>query len=149
MNKAKAIRWTINQAALEFAVGTKTVSSALKAASISPGKDGKFSTVQIAEALFDSEHVQRVRLIKEQADAKRYENAETERTLVPVELFSKRLIVPLKAMKQRILEDDNLSQENRRDLLLDLQDLYRSVFGDEVNRPGAKAAMNAVKKGEQ
>lgn len=149
MKTAKSIRWTINAAALEFGVGTKAVSHGLKAASISPGKDGKFSTVEIAEAIFDSEHKQRVRLTKEQADAKSKQNAITDREMVPVTELAKRMGVPLLAMRKRILNDENLSKNTQTELLLDLQELYTCIFRDsELQRPGAIVAMKAAEKEE-
>ena len=46
------IRWTIHKAEIEFGRAPKTIKSGLQAAGISPGRDGKYSTREIAEALF-------------------------------------------------------------------------------------------------
>lgn len=57
--KVKAVRWTIEFAASEFGRPREKVSLALKAAGIMPAADGKFSTRQIIEALFDSVALER------------------------------------------------------------------------------------------
>jgi hypothetical protein len=135
MKTPKAIRWTINNAALEFQVGTKTVSSRLKSASMRPGSDGKYSTVQIAEALFDSEHVQRVRLTKEQADAKEMENAESVGKLVPVIDLANRMRPALEAMAKLAKDCPAFEPEERVDFMKSIQQLYGSIFGERITYP--------------
>jgi hypothetical protein len=46
------IRWSLHKAETEFGHGAGTLKRGLKAAGISPGADGKYSTREIAQALF-------------------------------------------------------------------------------------------------
>lgn len=46
------MRWTIEMAAREFGVDRKTMTKRLASASMESGADGRFSTVQVAKALF-------------------------------------------------------------------------------------------------
>jgi hypothetical protein len=55
----KTIRWTIEFAASEFDKPRERISLALKNAEERAGKDGKFSTRQIVEALFPSVALER------------------------------------------------------------------------------------------
>jgi hypothetical protein len=48
------IRWSLHRAESEFGRGVRTIRAGLQAAGISPGKDGKYSTREIATALFGS-----------------------------------------------------------------------------------------------
>lgn len=57
--KIKAVRWTIEFAGSEFGKPREKVTLALKNAGEMPGADGKFSTRQIANALFDGTALER------------------------------------------------------------------------------------------
>lgn len=57
--QVKAVRWTIEFASSEFGRPRDKVSLALKAAEERPGKDGKFSTRQITNALFENVALER------------------------------------------------------------------------------------------
>lgn len=48
----KAIRWTCDHAGSEFGADSKTISARLRQAGTAAGADGKFSTRQIALAVF-------------------------------------------------------------------------------------------------
>ena len=63
-----ALRWSVTRAAKEFACDFKTMVKRLTAAAIVPGDDGRYSTQQIARALYldggdiDAEKLRKVRL---------------------------------------------------------------------------------------
>lgn len=50
------MRWTVPKAASEFGVNTNTLTRYIKAAGILAGKDGKFSTLDVAEAIYGDQH---------------------------------------------------------------------------------------------
>ena len=64
----RALRWSVTRAAKEFHVDFKTLTKRLTAAGISPGHDGRYSTLEICRALFldggdiDAEKLRKVRL---------------------------------------------------------------------------------------
>lgn len=146
MKIIKAIRWTVNKAASEFALGTKGLSSSLKAKNIQPGKDGRFSTQQIVAAIFDSDYEERLRLVKEQANYKALRNAELRESLIDIEEFADSLRVPLEAMRQRILCAYKLLDIEKDEILEDLNALWKCVFVDEPpTRPGAVKALAKAK----
>lgn len=131
---------------MEFGVSPKTVSSKIKAAGIIAGNDGMFSTAQISQALFDSDHFERIRLVKEQAEAKHLANAEARKELVNVDELADRMTMPLAAMRQCILSVKKLTQDEREEILANIQDLYGAVFGMQVKREAARKALAAAEK---
>lgn len=50
--KFSQVRWTIEVAAAEFDINPRTLSKRLKSVSTEPGRDGRFSTKQICDAVF-------------------------------------------------------------------------------------------------
>jgi hypothetical protein len=46
------IRWSLHKAEIEFGRSVQRIKTGLRAAGISPGADGKYSTREIATALF-------------------------------------------------------------------------------------------------
>lgn len=64
----RALRWSVTRAAREFHVDFKTLAKRLTAAAVSPGPDGRYSTLEIARALYldggdiDAEKLRKVRL---------------------------------------------------------------------------------------
>lgn len=87
-NKLKTIRWTIEFAASEFGTRRDRLTAALKAAGIQPGKDGKFGTRQIVEALYESVALER----EAKAARHREQIDEAEMTKLNRETQEKRLI---------------------------------------------------------
>jgi hypothetical protein len=136
------IRWTVNQAASEFQVGTKKLSSQLKSKGIEPGADGKFSTAAVVEALFDSERKERLRSLKEQGDHRALQNQETRRELVEVEALAHRMERPLYAMRTVVLAS-GLDERDRLDLLDNLKQLYASIFTGEIQSPKLREFIKA------
>jgi hypothetical protein len=147
MKTVKPLRWTLNKAASEFAIGPKGLSSSLKAKNIRPGRDGRFSTGQIVQAIFDSEYDERLRLVREQADHKALQNQEMRSSLVDVHALAACLAKPLEAMKLRILCAYKLLDAEKDELLLDLNALWKAALTDEApTRPGAKRALEKAKR---
>lgn len=86
--EVKTVRWTIEFAGSEFGKPREKVSLALKNAEERPGRDGKFSTRQIINALFES-----VALEKEARAARhRQQIDEAEQTRLARETDEKKLI---------------------------------------------------------
>ncbi len=81
----RALRWSATRAAKEFHVDFKTLSKRLTAAAISPGADLKYSTLEIARALYldggdiDAERLRKIRL---EADILQLRKDEAENRLL-------------------------------------------------------------------
>lgn len=84
----KTIRWTLQFAATEFGRTRAVLTSALKDAAIRAGKDGKFSTREITEALYPSVALER----EAKAARHRQQIDEAEITKLSMEVEQKKLI---------------------------------------------------------
>ena len=82
MRRKGAVRWGLHHAASEFGLAIATLGKRIKALSIEPGSDKKFSTKQICNAVFGDMDGERLRLVREQADEKAIANAEARGELV-------------------------------------------------------------------
>lgn len=78
------IRWNIETAAREFKINPRTLSQRLTAASVTHGKDKRYSTVQIVRAIYSDLESERIRKTRAEADQVELENAEARRELVPI-----------------------------------------------------------------
>ena len=101
--RATAIRWTLRQASTEFRADSKTISAKLKAQSAEPGKDGKYSTAQIAGAIYGDINYERQRKIKEDADARALQNQARRGELVEAVMATKLWQQIILTARQRIL----------------------------------------------
>lgn len=81
---SKAIRWTVDHAATEFGRDRKTIARKLREASIPEGQDGKFSTLDLCQALFESANA-RDEKDTQQAENFRLKNEELRRQRIPKE----------------------------------------------------------------
>ena len=115
--KFTPIRWTFERAGAEFGHSPRTISKRVTGAGIVSGEDGKFSTQDIAKALFDLgqrayllERTKSLRLANKQAA---WKLREREGTWVHVDEMVKRLTPMLVSVRQVILssEMDQVSQD--------------------------------------
>lgn len=57
----KPVRWSIEQASIEFSIDNKTLAQRLRRANVLPAKDKKFSTAQIAGAVYGDHKLELIR----------------------------------------------------------------------------------------
>lgn len=128
MKTATAIRWTIERAASEFGINPRTLSKRLKTSSAIKGSDGMFSTMQIAAAVFGDYESERTRLTKAQADLAELKLGEEERRLIPREavLFAWEQIIV--GFRQKILNLERMTEQEKSDVLADLQQIPVSEY---------------------
>ena len=81
---AGGLRWTILRAADECGVPREAVRRGLRAAGIEPGKDGRYTTRQIFQALHGDLEAERIRETRARAELLEMEAEEKRRTLVSV-----------------------------------------------------------------
>jgi len=85
-NKTKAkplLRWSLNSASLEFAVDRATLTRRLRAASIEPGPDGKYTTAEIIAGAFGDLERERIRETSAAADLREMKRDELKGLLLP------------------------------------------------------------------
>jgi hypothetical protein len=122
MAKAKSIRWTLENAGSEFGCDSKTLASRIKRAGITAGKDGMFSTRDIAAAVFGDIESEKLRETRHRANLLEIEEQEKRRESIPaaqvLELWSATVI----ALKQAVWNFD-APEDVRRKWLGELRDL--------------------------
>ncbi len=119
----KIVRWTVGQASQEFGRDPKTITSKLKSAGLVPGADGMFSTHDICRALFSDYESEKTRLTKEQADLAELKKLQMSKELCPVRLVDHAWTRAIVDLRQKILNLDYISQQQKNDILRDLQNI--------------------------
>jgi len=120
--KSNPVRWSLLHAQFEFGVDRKTLQKRLNAEEVEPGKDGKYSTKQIASAVFGDIQGERLRKTREEADNLALKNAELRGELVQVALVKQMISEIILANKQTILASQ-LEQEGKNEILANLEAL--------------------------
>jgi hypothetical protein len=120
---AATIRWTIQKAATEFDRSRETITKGIKAHSIEPGVDGKYSTKQIAAAIYGDWDSSRLK--NDELDAAiKEEKLKKLRTLDYVRMSFVVLLwrSMVNAWKQKII-NSQLPQELKEELTADMQEI--------------------------
>lgn len=128
-----ALRWTLPKAASEFGIHISTLGKRVKAAGVMPGKDGRYSTRDIAAAVYGDVARQRERYTRARADMAVLDLLERTEQLCPLQYSQFVVESILVAMRQGMchlaarIGHDHRSQELTteidnavRELLLDL-----------------------------
>lgn len=79
------MRWTLEVAAREFGMHSRTLNNAFVQLGEKPDEDGKFTTAQILKAAFGDIEGEKLRKTKEEADKLALENAKTRRQMMSSE----------------------------------------------------------------
>ena len=132
--KLNPVRWSLLFAQSEFGVDRKTLQKRLNAEEVEPGKDGKYSTKQIASAVFGDIQGERLRKTREEADNLALKNAELRGELVQVALVKQMVSEIILANKQTILASQ-LEQEGKNEILANLE----ALGGIEWDKASKKA----------
>ena len=129
-----SIRWSAFKASAEFGIDRLALTKAIKQNSIEPGKDGKFSTKQICNAVFGDIDSERLRLTREQADKIFLDNQKRKGELIErraVRDFIGKVFVNI---RQRITAS-HLIEEEKDEMLLDLKVLGQSEWAKKADEP--------------
>lgn len=124
MNR-KSIRWTIENAAAEFGINPRTLSARLKQAGTVPGEDGRYSTKEIASAVFGDLEREKIRKTSAEADEIEKRNRERDGELVDVEEFAKEFD-DAAVECVRVIESSALSNAEKDTLRNALADVFDS-----------------------
>src|SRR5271165_2781732 len=118
--KSQPIRWTIEKATVEFGLHRKTLTTKLREMEIEPAADGKFSTKQICEAIFDDASAERVRLLQEQSRRLKLANDKKAGEQADIETIYKMHEGIFIVCRQTVL-GSNLSEEEKSQLISQLR----------------------------
>ena len=130
--KPTTLRWTMERAATEFQINPRTLRQRLTAAAIAAGPDGRYSTKEIASAVFGDIQGERLRKTREEADNLALRNAEMRGELVSVTLVKQMVSEIILANKQTVLASQ-LEQEGKNEILANLEALG-GIAWDKVNK---------------
>ena len=117
------IRWNLKRAAAEFGLEEHSLSKRIKQKSILPGKDKRYSTKQIAHAVFGDLEFERIRETAAKADQLERENAVAQRKFIATDEVQRKLTL-LGMAYVGIIESSKLSDEEKA--------LLRNAMADAV-----------------
>lgn len=113
----------MEQACAEFGINPRTLSARLTQEGIEPGDDGKFSTKQIARAIYSDLELERTRLVRAEAIAQERENKEKDEKLIDVDEFAKDYEQVYLGMV-RVIKSAKLSEAEQNEILQQLNELH-------------------------
>jgi hypothetical protein len=130
--KKPGIAWTLTKAGIEFGFDSKTVAARLSYAGTDPDARGRYTTRQIAAALYGDERAEKQRLLAEQIKHAALKNAKNEGKLIPLESAIWVAQKAAFAVRQRIMSLD-LPEDERRSVLTEIASLAGCDFtkGDD------------------
>lgn len=104
MKPINAIRWTLEHASVEFDIDRKTISKRIRQEAIDAGKDLRYSTAQIIQAIFgDNEAVSRVKLNQARTELAQLQIESERGERIPlqlvIEVFDKTLAEVVQILK--------------------------------------------------
>lgn len=111
-------------ASAEFAVNPRTLSARLTQSGISPAKDGKFSTKEIARAIFGDLEIERTRLVRAEAIAQERDNRKTDEKLIDLDEFAKDY-EPIYLAIVRVIKSSRLAEHEQIEILNSLHELHQ------------------------
>ena len=140
------VRWTIYAAAREFGIDHKTLSRRLTKLEQSPGADGRFSTHQIAAAVFGDKYAEDLRKTRLQADQIDMENQERRKELVRTEDVYRFCEGAFVALREKILALP-CEQQDKDDMLRDIQkltydEIRKAPIGGELEEADSASDAN-------
>ena len=112
-------RWTLNGAAREFGAHREQLERRRRALSIEAGKDGCFSTQQIAAMIFGDKEAETIGKLAAERRQVELKNALTEGELISVAYVIRLAESFLVPVRQKILSS-SLTEEERADMLDEL-----------------------------
>jgi hypothetical protein len=131
MKVQKRVEWTIEQAAAEFDINPRTLSKRLKQNGTEPALEGgKFSTKQIAAAVFGDMDGEKLRETRLRADLLQVELAEKNRDLLARDEVLRVWSGVVVAMRQ-VVKGSNLSDTEKHECLRQIRELKVTDFGKE------------------
>ena len=135
--RVNQLRWTIEKAATEFGINSKTITTRLTSNGIKPEVDGQFSTKQICDVVFGD--LSGARLRKELALA----SQEERRDKIEAKEYVKAADVEavwigyLSHIKE-VIGQSELAEHRKQEILTQLREIPRSEFFQAKLKPEAE-----------
>ncbi len=121
--KAGTIRWTLEMGSSEFGIDRKTITKRAKTSGIIAGEDGKYSTSDLAAAIFGSMHGETLRKVREEADKLALQNQRERNELVEADLVIKFCNGIGVVLRQKLLAS-SMSTDEKDELLAEIRKLF-------------------------
>ena len=131
VKREPAIRWTLNLAAREFGVHREHLERRRRVLGIEPGKDGHFTSQELARMLFGDKEAETIAEIVERRKKLERENREADGELVAVErvcILGERYVA---AVRQVIL-NSSLSETEKQEALSEIVQLGETDWTAEA-----------------
>ena len=119
MRKPALLRWTVGMASAEFDLDPKTLRKRLRAAGITAGDDGRYSTAQLVQAVSGDLRYEQTRETRARADRLEMELAKERGEVIHRERVFQFLENIFIAVKMKIL-GSSLSELEKEKILNDL-----------------------------
>ncbi len=121
--KAQTFRWTFESAGAEFGLDRRVVATRAKTAGIEAGKDGKYSTHDIARAIFGDIQGEVLRKTREEADKLALANQKERNQLIEAPLVVKFCSGIGVVIRQKLLAS-SMTTDEKDELLAELKKLF-------------------------
>jgi hypothetical protein len=130
-------RWSLDEAAREFACAVKDLSLWLRRAEIAAGADGYYSTLQLVRAVHGDYDSERLREVKHRANLLELEEREKRRQLIPADQVAAAWEAVLAGLRSGVMNSE-LDEQKKRDLLDDLRQIpvgeyYKTPVSQEID----------------
>jgi hypothetical protein len=117
------LTWTQERAASEFGLNPRTLATRLKQSGAKPDEQGRWSTKQIATAVFGDLELERIRKTRAEADEVERRNSQTDGELVEKDEFCKKYETVYVEMV-RIIRTSGLNDTEQDGLLTKLSEAH-------------------------
>lgn len=121
------VRLSISSGSTEFDIERLALTKKLKTKGIKPGEDGCWSIKEMAAAIFDDHHTEKLRKMVADADKAELETAKMRQELISTELVAEFLGYYSMVLKQELLSHDNITEEEKDRIL--------EVMQEKINVP--------------
>lgn len=121
--KAQTLRWTVEMASIEYGIDRKVVTKRARLAGIEAGKDGKYSTKDIAGAIYGDLHGEQLRKTREEADRLAIANQKERNELVETPRVMKFCNGIGVVLRQKLLAS-SLTDAEKDELLAEIKKLF-------------------------
>lgn len=136
--KAAPLRWTLGVAASEFGLDRRTMAERVKASGAAPGEDGRFSSRQIATALYGDLAGEKLRKVRAEADLAEMEVLEKRKTSIPTAIFFPVLEQCFGAISA-VIKRAPLIEAQRQEILSELRGVPATLWGQGFNSENLEA----------
>ena len=127
--KIKTVIWNLSLAGGEFGCDEDTLRRKLALGNHKADAKGHYTTRQIADALYGSQHSERLALIRQQTEEKQLKNAERSGRLISIEDAEAVVGRAAAAIRSRIMAS-GISRDEKAKILEDINGLAKTSFAD-------------------